>query len=171
MAVSESNSSSESEDSRFRRERATDELRIVVLSGPSGTGKSTIVNRLAAQREVKLIKAISATTRAAREQERDGEDYYFLGQDEFLRRRAVDELVQKKYIDRNKTAITGGSAGGMTLGAILNMRPNISRAALPTTGFRRRVPMSVSSNGEWPMSPVVHTVWQSSTARRPCNLR
>ena len=92
--MSGTNSSTESENSRSRRERATDGLRIVVLSGPSGTGKSTIVNRLAAQQEVKLIKAISATTRAAREQERDGEDYYFLSKVEFLRRRAADEFVE-----------------------------------------------------------------------------
>ena len=92
--MSGSNSSIGSEDSRFRRERTTDGLRIVVLSGPSGTGKSTIVNRLVAQHEVKLIKAISATTRPAREQERDGEDYYFLSKEEFLCRRAADEFVE-----------------------------------------------------------------------------
>ena len=69
-------------------------LRIVVLSGPSGTGKSTIVNRLSAQQEVKLIKAISATTRAPRNQERHGEDYYFLSKEEFLRRRDAQEFVE-----------------------------------------------------------------------------
>lgn len=68
--------------------------RIVVLSGPSGTGKSTIVNRLAAQQEVKLIKAISATTRAPRNQERDGVDYYFLTKEEFQRRRDANEFVE-----------------------------------------------------------------------------
>lgn len=69
-------------------------MRIVVLSGPSGTGKSTIVNRLAAQNEVKLVKAISATTRAPRNQERQGVDYYFLSKEEFLRRRDAQEFVE-----------------------------------------------------------------------------
>lgn len=69
-------------------------LRIVVLSGPSGTGKSTIVNRLASQSEVKLIKAISATTRAPRNHERHAEDYYFLSKEEFLKRRDANEFVE-----------------------------------------------------------------------------
>ena len=69
-------------------------LRVVVLSGPSGTGKSTLVNRLAAQSEVKVIKAISATTRAPRNQEQDGKDYYFLTRDEFLRRRDAGEFLE-----------------------------------------------------------------------------
>jgi guanylate kinase len=69
-------------------------VRIVVLSGPSGTGKSTIVNRLAAQRDVRLIKAISATTRAPRNQEKHGEDYYFLSKQEFQRRRDAGEFVE-----------------------------------------------------------------------------
>lgn len=69
-------------------------LRVVVLSGPSGTGKSTIVNRLAAQSTAKVIKAISATTRAPRNQEQDGQDYYFLARDEFLRRRDAGEFLE-----------------------------------------------------------------------------
>jgi guanylate kinase len=71
-----------------------DPLRIVVLSGPSGTGKSTIVNRLAAQQQVKLVKAISATTRPPRNQEQDGVDYYFLTREEFQRRREAGEFVE-----------------------------------------------------------------------------
>ncbi len=68
--------------------------RVVVLSGPSGTGKSTLVNRLAAQSTAKVIKAISATTRAARNQEQDGQDYYFLTREEFLRRRDAGDFLE-----------------------------------------------------------------------------
>jgi len=42
----------------------------------------------------------------------------------------VDALVAKKYCARSRTAITGGSAGGMTMGAVLNMRPDLCGAAV-----------------------------------------
>ncbi len=92
--MSESSSSAISSPSSSGQSAGTNRLRIVVLSGPSGTGKSTIVNRLAAQSEVKLIKAISATTRGPRNQERHGEDYYFLSKEEFLRQRDAQEFVE-----------------------------------------------------------------------------
>lgn len=88
------NSSATSTPSSSGHSAGAKGLRIVVLSGPSGTGKSTIVNRLSVQKEVKLIKAISATTRAPRNQERHGEDYYFLSKEEFLRRRDAQEFVE-----------------------------------------------------------------------------
>lgn len=92
--MSESSSSATSSPSSSGHSVGAKGLRIVVLSGPSGTGKSTIVNRLAAQNEIKLIKAISATTRSPRNQERHGEDYYFLSKEEFLRRRDAQEFVE-----------------------------------------------------------------------------
>jgi guanylate kinase len=67
---------------------------IVVLSGPSGSGKSTIVHRLVQNAPVKLVKAISATTRAPRAQEVDGRDYYFLSPEEFETRRQAGEFLE-----------------------------------------------------------------------------
>ena len=60
-----------------------DGFQVVVLSGPSGSGKSTIVNRLVKEAGVKLVKVISATTRPPRENEIEGQDYYFLSAEEF----------------------------------------------------------------------------------------
>ena len=68
--------------------------RIVVLSGPSGSGKSTIVNQLVERAPVKLVKAISATTRKPRAGEKDGEDYYFLAPADFERRRQAGEFLE-----------------------------------------------------------------------------
>jgi guanylate kinase len=68
--------------------------RIVVLSGPSGSGKSTIVNRLVERAPVKLVKAVSATTRKPRAGETDGVDYYFLAPAEFERKRQAGEFLE-----------------------------------------------------------------------------
>src|SRR4029079_8356800 len=68
--------------------------RVVILSGPSGSGKATLVNRLINSAPVKLCKAVSATTRPPRKNEKDGEDYYFLTTEEFAGRRAKGEFLE-----------------------------------------------------------------------------
>lgn len=58
-------------------------MRIVVISGPSGIGKSTIAKRLLVSSTIPLSKTISATTRQARSGEVNGREYYFLSSDDF----------------------------------------------------------------------------------------
>lgn len=70
------------------------EIQFVVLSGPSGSGKTTIVERLIRESSVKLIKSVSATTRAPRKNERHGQEYYFLSVDEFRERRERGEFLE-----------------------------------------------------------------------------
>jgi guanylate kinase len=70
------------------------EMQFVVLSGPSGSGKTTIVERLLAESPVKLVKSVSATTRAPRKHEQDGKDYYFLTPEEFAARRGRGEFLE-----------------------------------------------------------------------------
>ena len=61
---------------------------LLVLSGPSGVGKGTIVNYLLAE-DAGLVKSISCTTRAPREGEQDGREYFFISEREFRSR--IDE--------------------------------------------------------------------------------
>ncbi len=70
------------------------DTQFVVLSGPSGSGKTTIVERLLERSPVKLIKSISATTRAPRKNEVDGQNYYFLTPQEFTARRNREEFLE-----------------------------------------------------------------------------
>ena len=59
-----------------------------MITGPSGAGKGTLIQRLIAN-VPDLVLAVSATTRERRPGEEDGRDYWFLSEDEFSR--AVDE--------------------------------------------------------------------------------
>ena len=66
---------------------------ILVLSSPSGGGKTTIAKALLAARD-NLGFSISATTRSPRPGERDGVDYDFLSVEEFERKRARGEFLE-----------------------------------------------------------------------------
>jgi len=66
---------------------------VVVISGPSGVGKSSFVKELLAS-GLNLEYSVSATTRARRPHEVDGRDYLYLNQDEFRRRIEAGEFVE-----------------------------------------------------------------------------
>ena len=66
---------------------------LLVLSSPSGGGKTTIARRLLERRD-DLGYSISATTRARRTGEEHGRDYWFLESTEFDRRVAAGEFVE-----------------------------------------------------------------------------
>jgi guanylate kinase len=67
---------------------------LIVLSGPSGVGKSTVLRELIARHPDRLRLSVSATTRPPRPGEVDGVDYYFLTADEFARRREAGEFLE-----------------------------------------------------------------------------
>lgn len=69
----------------------------LVLSAPSGAGKTTIAHRLRSRRD-DVAFSISATTRAPREGERDGVDYHFVGEDEFRRMIGAGELIEWAHV-------------------------------------------------------------------------
>lgn len=66
---------------------------LLVLSSPSGAGKSTIARHLLDARE-NLAYSVSATTRPIRPGETDGESYHFLTREEFERRRDAGEFLE-----------------------------------------------------------------------------
>ncbi len=55
---------------------------LYIFTGPSGTGKGTLLSRVMKQ-DAQLFLSVSATTRQPRTGERDGEQYYFLSQQQF----------------------------------------------------------------------------------------
>lgn len=73
---------------------------LFVVSGPSGAGKDTLVDALRA-RLPRLRYSVSATTRAPRPGELEGEHYFFLDRDEFERRIAGDGFLEWREYNGN----------------------------------------------------------------------
>ena len=67
--------------------------KLVIISAPSGAGKTTIVRHLLDSR-VNLSFSISATTRPSRSNESDGVDYYFLSVSEFRKKIENKEFIE-----------------------------------------------------------------------------
>jgi len=68
---------------------------LVVVSGPSGVGKTTVVERLIEGANGRLRRAITATTRDKRPGEQDARDYHFWSEGEF--RTAIDEKLMLEW--------------------------------------------------------------------------
>ncbi len=66
---------------------------LVVLSGPAGSGKSSLAEKVM-QKHPDICRAITATTRPPRSGEKDGIDYFFLAREEFEKRIARGEFVE-----------------------------------------------------------------------------
>lgn len=65
---------------------------LVIVSGPSGTGKTTLCRQVCDGRQA--VFSVSCTTRAPRPGEVDGRDYFFLSEDDFLARVDRGELFE-----------------------------------------------------------------------------
>lgn len=79
----------------------TPNQRFIILTAPSGAGKTTIAHELLRQIP-ELAFTISVTTRAPRPGETDGKDYYFITVDEFKKKVAADAFVEHEKVYEGK---------------------------------------------------------------------
>jgi guanylate kinase len=80
---------------------STDLKPLVVISAPSGAGKTTITKQLLKHHPGELIFSVSATTRKMRTGERDGLDYFFLSREKFEDLIADKGLIEYEEIFGN----------------------------------------------------------------------
>lgn len=66
---------------------------LIVISGPSGVGKDTVLQRMK-ERGLPFHFVVTATTRPRRPNEIDGRDYWFVSKEEFARMIEADELIE-----------------------------------------------------------------------------
>jgi guanylate kinase len=72
--------------------------KLILLTAPSGAGKSTIAKHLMAKFPNNLAFSISAATRLPRKQEQDGVDYYFISEESFKDKIANNEFAEWEMV-------------------------------------------------------------------------
>jgi guanylate kinase len=75
--------------------------KIIVISGPSGVGKTTLYKRLLAEFNEPLSFSVSATTRKPRPYEKDGLDYYFISREDFQSKIESGEFIEWAEVYHN----------------------------------------------------------------------
>jgi guanylate kinase len=68
--------------------------RLVIVSGPSGAGKTSVMRRVFELAPVPMAASVSATTRPPRPGERDGIDYHFISDRQFQARRRNGDFLE-----------------------------------------------------------------------------
>ena len=74
---------------------------ILILSSPSGAGKTTLTRMLMQDSALDLTLSVSVTTRTRRSSEVDGVHYHFIDRGEFARMKAADELLESAEVHGN----------------------------------------------------------------------
>ena len=78
---------------------------LFIVSGPSGAGKTTLINRVRDQVEplgISLYFSVSHTTRAARAGEVHGKNYFYVSPDEFEAMAARGEFLECAHVHRHR---------------------------------------------------------------------
>ena len=76
--------------------------KIIIITAPSGAGKTSITRYLLNKYPKKLAFSVSAATRSPRNYEKDGEDYYFLSLDNFKQKIQHNEFVEWEMVYEGK---------------------------------------------------------------------
>jgi guanylate kinase len=71
--------------------------KLIVVSAPSGTGKTTIVKEILSK-DKELVFSVSATTRKKRESESEGRDYFFISKEDFENKIKNNEFVEYECV-------------------------------------------------------------------------
>ena len=82
---------------------------LVIVSSPSGAGKTTLARRLLAEFEQQLSFSVSYTTRPIRKNETNGVDYHFVDDEEFTRMVESGEFAEWAEVHGNKYGTSRGA--------------------------------------------------------------
>lgn len=121
---------------------------LVVISGPSGVGKDSVLQCLK-QRQLPLAFVVTATTRKARPEEVEGVDYFFISMEEFQRMIDEDEFIEYALVyDDYKGVPKEQVRQAMASGLDVVMRVDVQGAATIQKKFPEALLIFLTTNSE-----------------------
>lgn len=75
-------------------------MRLFIISGPAGVGKTTLLKRLFRKKFIRknFLRTISFTTREKRKGEKEGKDYFFISKEEFLKKKKQGFFLESQKV-------------------------------------------------------------------------
>jgi guanylate kinase len=103
---------------------------LLIVSGPTGSGKTTVCDRLCQGYAPELSKVITTTTRTPREGEEDGVDYHFVSNDEFEARLSKDAFYEHAVVHGSRYGVLKADIlGKLEAGLDLALNVDVQGAA------------------------------------------
>ncbi|MEM8550643.1 MAG: AAA family ATPase [Verrucomicrobiota bacterium] len=80
----------------------TRSAKVIVISGPAGSGKTTLCDRLLAEKPDQVARVVTSTTRQPRPGEQHGIDYYYFPSEEFLAKVLAGDFYEHAQVHTNR---------------------------------------------------------------------
>tara|TARA_B100000686_G_C16741915_1_gene947090 strand:- start:642 stop:1241 length:600 start_codon:yes stop_codon:yes gene_type:complete len=123
---------------KVNKTQANNQL-IIVVSGPSGVGKDSVVRRML-QRDRNLMFAITTNTRNMREGETQGKDYYFVSKSEFERMITAGDFLEHALVYGDHKGVTKTSINrAIDSGRDVLLRVDVQGAATIKTIYEKAI--------------------------------
>ena len=112
--------------------------KVLVIVGPSGVGKDTVMQKVFDKHPNVFRKGVTHTSRQMRKGEKEGYNYYYVTEEEFLKLKSEDKFVEFNYYNKNyyglsKMELENQSKGDKILYVIIDINgaKNVNKAKIP----------------------------------------
>ena len=130
----ESSNSAQTENNGLRPEQN----KVLVVVGPSGVGKDTLMQKVFDKHPNVFKKGVTHTSRKMRNGEKEGYNYYYVTEEEFLKMKDEDKFVEFNYYNKNyyglsKMELKNQTKGDKILYVIIDINgaKNVNKAKIP----------------------------------------
>ncbi len=121
---------------------------LIVISGPSGVGKDSVLQRLK-ERQAPFHFVVTANTRPPRPDERPGVDYHFVSKEEFLRMVARGEMLEYAQVYNDYKGVPRAEVErALSSGKDVILRLDVQGAATIRKNFPEALLIFLTANGE-----------------------